>query len=250
MRPGTAGRWSPGPARAASGCPCTGPGDGPDGNDVVLDSREDLGRAPDECEPIELEEIQIRRGIERTKHSVELEGLRRHGHRQPLAQNHLEGVAGKDVLSDPLDSLFELRTSHRAGKRGVLSGLRAYLQGWRRGPLGKLGDQALGLFGRLVVPAAKLLVVQARFDLDSGDRHGTAKEVIDGKHDIREHEKTVGQSEIVLRFIGKPLDLAHHIVPEVPYCTSPESRETPGGQWLSGSQPLVEIGQGVGGGDW
>src|SRR6185437_11598101 len=82
-----------------------GPGDGPDGDLVVAQADQDLGRGARQLEVAEVQIEQERRRVGPAQRTVEGERVAGERRAQPVAWHDLEDVAGADVVLRLLDDL-------------------------------------------------------------------------------------------------------------------------------------------------
>ena len=109
-----------------------GAGDRPRLDPAAADLDQRLGRGAGDLEVAELEEVHVGGGVDRAQAAVDREGLDRGRRREALRGDDLEGVAGVDVLDDPLDRRFELLALHVGGEARRLGDGRALGQRARR----------------------------------------------------------------------------------------------------------------------
>ena len=131
---------------------------------------------------------------------------------EPLRGHHLVGVPRPDVLDDPGDVGLELLAAHVRNKTRRL--LRTGGVGGGPGPCGgarsaaRLLDQARGaLVRRLDLVGA----VNARV----GEHRHLVLEVVEGDHQLADHQREVGDPERVRVGRAQALDGAHEVVAEV-----------------------------------
>ena len=228
--------------RSASG---PGTGDGPNRHRPVLHPDQHLGRAAHQRHLVQLQVVEVGGRVEGSERPIEIEGRGIELHPQALAENHLKGVPGLDVLPNRLHAPLELLPGGGAGEVRIGVGLRGKGQGGGGGSLGQRLDDAVDLLHRRIVHLPKLGFGCVTPELGRRDGSGPSEQVVDGDDHIGEDEEGVGKLQIVGGLIGEMLDLAHHIVPEVPYGTSPEAREVGGRRGHPLPEAGVEVGQGI-----
>ncbi len=140
----------------------------------VVDGHERLGAGAGDLEVAEVEEVHVRARVDRAQAAVDRERLDRDLRRPALARDDLVGVAGVDVLDDPLDHALELLARHvaRPGRRLAVGGR----------PLGRLrhrpGEAAAHVgdrLDRLGVGALEVVVVR----VDVGEDRQLAAQVVE-----------------------------------------------------------------------
>ena len=106
---------------------------------------ERLGRGADDLEVLEVEEVHVRRRVDRPQPAVDRERLDGDRRRPALRGDDLEGVAGVHVLDDPRDHRLELLARHVRGRTRARR-RRAPLQPRQRAgePLADLARSARG----------------------------------------------------------------------------------------------------------
>src|ERR671934_241718 len=107
------------PRRCLRRAPPTGASDGPQRHLAGLHLHEKLGRGAEELAPVEAQIEVVRGGAGGAQRPVEREPVAI-GQLEPLREDHLEDVAGVDVLEGPPDGRLELllaaRDWHRLGQ--------------------------------------------------------------------------------------------------------------------------------------
>ena len=74
---------------------------------------QNLRRRPDDLAVFELQEVHVRRGVQRPQRAVEIEGAAVDLCRQPLRKDHLDDVTRRDVLLRPLHGRAVAHLIHR-----------------------------------------------------------------------------------------------------------------------------------------
>ena len=154
------------------------------------DGHERLRRRADDLEVLEVEEVHVRRGVDRAQAAVDRERVDGHLRGPALGGDHLEGVARVDVLDDPRHHRLvglarHVRLEARLGAGGTVR---------RRRPRQRAGEP----LAHLVDDAERALVARLHALLlhvgvgEDGDR---VLEVVEGHERVREHQRQVGQAD-------------------------------------------------------
>ncbi len=98
------------------------PRNGSNGDSRVLYPHEHLRGRAHEAHPVELQKIQIGRGIQAAQSPVDVEGSRPQSDAESLAEHNLEGISGPDILTDPLHPLLVLLPRRSTLERGIRMG--------------------------------------------------------------------------------------------------------------------------------
>ena len=144
--------------------PGPGAGDGPDGDRPILHSHQDLRRGPDQIQAVQLQEIEVGRGVDGAQDPIEIEGAALEGHAQALAQDHLKCVPRPDVFPDPLHPLLKSISRQATGKGRVFRRLRFEIQGRKGRPCLQTPDQLPGPTPTLIVSGPKLRLGKVGID--------------------------------------------------------------------------------------
>ena len=158
------------------------------------------------------QEVHVRARVDLTQHPVEIEGLRVEIEIEALREDDLEDVAREDVLTGRLDGRAVLGLPHRRGDLGDwVGGIRERHQRFVDGS-GTIIGELMNLGDRHVVGGPEIGVV---VDDDVGEqRDPLSPVVVHGKFaDHRDHR--IGVTEIIGGHVGKVLDFADDVVPEV-----------------------------------
>ena len=185
-----------------------GTGDRP-GRDVPARDRDQrLGAGAGELEVAEVEEVHVRARVDGPQPAIDRERLNRDGRRPPLRGHDLVGVAGVDVLDDPADHRLELLARHVRGElgHGAVGRRRPHRTGHRAGQTpAHLGDR----LNRTRVGGLEV-VVGVHVD-QHGDR---VLEVIEHDQRVGQHQREVGNAELVRVGLAERLDRADEVVGE------------------------------------
>ena len=197
------------------------------------DGHERLRRRADDLEVLEVEEVHVRRGVDRAQPAVDRERVDGHLRGPALGRDHLEGVARVDVLDDPRHHRLvrlarHVRLEARLGARGV--GGRAAARERAGEPLAHLREDA----ERALVAGVDPLLLHVGVGED-GDR---VLEVVEGHERVREHQRQVGEADRVRVGLGEPLDRAHAVVAEEAHGAARERRQ-------AGQRRLAVAGDGL-----
>ncbi len=171
--------------------------------------------------------------VDRTQHPVEVETVAVVGSAEALRQHDLEDVAGRDVLLGRTYLLHEL----------LARGLR---REWRVA-LDAHGSQLCS--ARALIDAAKVLVDAAEGRIVGRSRcaarphrrddlHHAAR-VVEGDHDVREHEDHVGYVELVGVMPRNLVESAGSLVAEKPDRAAHEQRQPRHARHATCAQPAL-----------
>ena len=159
-----------------------GAGDRPGLDAIPRHLDQGLGRGAGDLEVAEVEEVHVGRGIDRAQAPVDREGLDRAGRGEALRRDHLEGVAGVDVLDDPRDGRLELLPAHVGLKvdRGPSSAVGLDRRDRLAEPLAHLADRLHGAGVGLLDPAV--------LDEGVGDQRHLVALVVEGDQYVGDHQ--------------------------------------------------------------
>ena len=130
------------PVLLLGGAARIGAGDRPRLDPAAADLDQRLGRGAGDLEVAELEEVHVRRGVDRPQAAVDRERLDRRRRREALRGDDLERVAGVHVLDDPRDVGLEVLAREVRPPRSIDAlGLERRR---RRRPVGDLGRARAG----------------------------------------------------------------------------------------------------------
>ncbi len=186
------------------------------GDDTVAQPHHRLGRRSDDGARIASHEVQVRARVHLTQHPVDVERVRVEVHVETLRKDHLEDVPGDDVLLGDEHSLLVGFRGHRAPdlRPGLAAG---------RHRQGRLGERLEQVCRELVEPDTGTVVcgiqlgsARSRAERHVVHEHNTLEPVVEGAQLAYQEQRRIGQTEIVVRHIGEMLDLAHHVVTEIP----------------------------------
>ena len=128
----------------------TGAGNRPHSDFAILQTHQDFRRGTDHLQVADIEEIHVRRGIQRAQRAIHIHRARLERHAQALAEHHLEDVAGTDVFLAALDRIDEALAGEPGDEIGLVQHVaveRRRIAGTRCTQLRRQGIQArLGLF--------------------------------------------------------------------------------------------------------
>ena len=153
---------------------------------------EGLGRRADQAQPIELQQEEVRRGVDAAQGAVELERGSRSRPLGPLGEHDLEGVPGPDVLLRTDDRPFVL-VPRRQATRSAALGMR-------------LGRCVGGLRAREQIGNRARLAAEHL-------NHPHA--VVEADEGVRDHEPALWQPAPVLGQLDRRLKPRRMVVPEV-----------------------------------
>ena len=215
----------------------TGPrtGDGPGDDDAVAQPHHRLGRRTDDGDLGEAQEVHVGARIEQAQGAVDVVGVGTEREVEALREHDLKDVPGPDVLLGHLDRRLVGRRADRPRRLGLLQFRRRCGHQRRRsralsGP-GAVRRQfeepgAGGLVGR----RDRLGVDHATGRVGHHHvvhQHDPLAPVVEGAELADDDERRVGVAEVVRRRLGEALDLAHHVVAEIPD-QPPVQRRQPG----------------------
>ena len=162
------------------------------------DGHERLGRGADDLEVLEVQEVHVRRRVDRAQPAVDRERLDRRRRRPALRGHDLEGVAGVHVLDDPGDHRLERLARHVGLELRLLAGGRADVDPRQRAgePLADLADRLDGARVRRVDPAVLLRV-------GVGEDRDRVAQVVEGEDHVGEHQRHVRQPDHVRVGLGE-----------------------------------------------
>ena len=188
----------------------------------------------------EPEQVHVRRGVGRPEHPVDVEGVDGRLELEALRQHHLEGVAGADVLADPLDAVLVHPGRHVAAHRRHLGRLQHGHAG--RHGLGEVGGHRVQPGDGVVVPAAPAQGV--------GDEQDAAVGVVEDGQVGDQRHRQLGHAEVVGARLGQPLQPADDVVAQVADQPAGErgqaghpGRPEPAGQRPDGGQRVARAGR-------
>ena len=180
-----------------------------------LDARQHLGRGADQREAlagrvqavhIEVEEVRAR--VDLPERAVQVELVAREGHREALAQDHLEDVALDDVLLAGADGRLVGRPLHRGG------GLRGQ-QAHRLAGDAALQQVVLQFHQPLGRLGVRPMQVGVRVDEHGRHQDQLVLDPVEGRDGVVEAPDGVGQAEQVGRPRRQRLQLADGVIADV-----------------------------------
>ena len=172
---------------------------------AAVDGQQRLGRGADDLEVLEVEEVHVRRRVDRPQAAVDRERLDRRGRRPALRRDDLEGVAGVHVLDDAGDHRLERLARH--------VGLELRL-GTRAAAAGRGSGPASSSRTSWIASRARSWRFRVLVDVGVGEDRDRVPEVVEGDDHVGEHQRHVGQADRVRVRAGQPLDGAHAVVAE------------------------------------
>ena len=184
---------------------------------AIAQADQDLGARAHQRVVAEVEEEQERGRIEPAQRAVERERRQAELEVEPLRGDHLEDVAGADVLLRPLDHRMILL----AGDVGPGLGRRA------RHPQRLVADAAAEVGDGVGEPLARLAKGLPRRRLarpDRRDQGDLVLDVVEQRHHRRTHEHRIGQAEVVRICVRQALDQPDHVVAHLPEQTCRHQR--------------------------
>ncbi len=198
------------------------PGDRARPDSIPLDPNQHLGRSPGQGEIAEIEKVHVGRRVDPPEGPVDRERRGGAAPLEPLRQDHLEDVAGPDVVLGPPHPRLVPRLAHvdRPAARPAPRRARPRETAQER-PLRRL-DPGPGLPIPLEQAARR-----ERTGLVSGpdvrDDLNPLAQMIEGENGIVDPEQDVGGPEIVRTRPRQFLDLAHHVIGQVAHGPSGEA---------------------------
>ena len=173
------------------------------GDAAARDGQQRLRAGAGDLEVLEVEEVHVRRRVDRAQAAVDRERLDRHRRRPALGRHDLEAVAGVDVLDDPGDHRLELLARHvRLERSASCAGPACGGAGAAPGRPGARAPRR-SCRGRLVGPWARTVTVCLRWS------------------------KATSTSESISAMSGRPSDVGVGLAAAARPCARSRSRRSP-----------------------
>ncbi len=172
---------------------------------------------------VALEEVEVRRRIERAKVAIGEERIRG-GQVEATAEHRLEGVARRDVILDAADVRLEAGIGigrRRRRKRGT----RLDREGLDIRRPGQALEPSVDSLFRSGEQPAQLAVARPGGHFHARDHRRPVVEIVEDQQRVCHHDDGVGQLPVVPWGVGKRLDRAHDVVAEVADRAPGESRQ-------------------------
>ena len=151
----------------------------------------------------EVEVVHVRRRVHGPQTAIDREAADRRLRRPALRRHHLKGVAGIDVVDDPGDVGLEVLARHVRDelRSGAVSDLRRERCAWQW--TGEDLPDRLDLYARGV-----RIVARVRDDRDR------ALEVVERDHRVGQHQRQIGEPELIRVGLAERFDGTHEVVGE------------------------------------
>ncbi len=190
-----------------------------------------MGSGDDPAMVTSAQEVHVGRRVELAQHPVDVERVTGEIDVEPLREHDLEDVALEDVLLRRLDCGLEVAAravDAEVGEHGVAGGellvgrrrRREVRERRRQG-----GDGGLEAVGGVVVGGRMLVGRRLGLEHHVDDERQPLGEVVERGHQARHAHHRIGHAVVVVGRVGEPLDLAHHVVAEVPDDAAVEGRQ-------------------------
>ena len=230
-------------------------GDGARDDHAVAQPDHGLGRCADDGDLGEAQEVHVRARVEQAQGPVDVVGVGLELEVEPLREHDLEDVTGPDVLLRRVDRRLVVLRADRPLRRG-LPEPRPRCGHHRPGFRAVGGPGAVGR--QLDEPRAGGFVGGAHglggISLGVGaigqnghdhvvDQDDALAPVVERAELADDDERGVGMAQVVLRHVREPLDLAHHVVAEIPHQSPVQRREPVQRRRLEARHQLVHGGQ-------
>ena len=189
----------------------TGTGDRPQLHEAILAADQHLRRRAHQFHLGEPQVVHVGRGVDDPEGAVDIERPGPDGCLPPLGQDALKDIAGLDVLLRLHHDLLEIGFAHvgRENGRAPARGAPGRRPAARAEPRDHPVDPPDGIgIGRLMIALA-----------DMGVRHNPDRlgHIVEDEQRIREQKAGLGQPQEILSLRGEPLELADHIVAQIPH---------------------------------
>ena len=183
-----------------------------------------LGRGPGDGDALVAQEVHVRAGVHLAEDAVEIERVGLEVDVEALRQDHLEDVAGQDVLLGHLHGPLVHAVGHRAANLGRgLPGHGRFGQ-WHHQRLGQLRRRGPDAFARLVVLAVHVRPGHVQ-DGDALDQVDPLAPVVEGGHRADDAHHRIRQAAVVVGHVRQVLHLADDVVAEVAHHPALQRRE-------------------------
>ena len=220
-----------------------GPRERPHRDLPFLDPHHDLGRSPHQLNAGGLEQEHERAGVDDPQRPIDVDGPRRSFQLQPLANHHLKNVPGADVvLAVPDRRLEPVAGETRAPFERRLAPQVDVGQLEIGGSLLQLPAHGVDLVAGGLVGGLRVGLIEPGV---SHHQHGFL-DLVENDHPVVEGKRQVGEMPVVGRGVGKPLDVADHVVAEVSDGSPAEPGEAGDMRGAILRDALFQIAEGVG----
>ncbi len=170
-------------------------GDGAHRDLAALQAHQDLRRGAHDLGAADVEEVHVRRRIERAQRAVHVHRARTERHAHALAEHHLERIAGADVVLHLLDRGDEALAGEAADEVGFVQRRRLQCLRIRRAAVA----QAMG---ERIQPAVGARPGLRRTRVGVDDEVEPPLEVVEHRQLVAEHQQDVGRAQFVGPGVG------------------------------------------------
>ena len=206
--------------------PVAGAGDRPGDDLAVQQLHHRLGRRPHEGHLAMAEQVHVRARVDLAEHPVDVEGVGVELEVETLRQDHLEDVAGEDVLLGRLHGSLigaPAQVGGHLGEHGLRIGRGHERLVERAGPVGRQLLEPLD--GFVVAPVQAGLVEVVAQHIGVGDERDPLAEVVECSQLADDRQHRLGEPLVVGGRVGQRLHLADHVVAQVAHQAPVQGRE-------------------------